>query len=55
METKNKKIQVHTLDIKDIDKHFPTYSEVTMSPLPKGHVARLASIRLLKSQQTYAK
>lgn len=43
METKNKKIQVQTIDIKDIDKLFPTYSEITMSPLPKGHVARLVS------------
>ena len=50
METKNKKIQVQTIDIKDIDKQFPTHSEVTMSPLPKGHVARLATIHLAKTQ-----
>lgn len=50
METRNKKIEVQTIDIKDIDKLFPTYSEVTMSPLPKGHIARLATIRLVKAQ-----
>ena len=50
METKNKKIQVQTIDIKDIDKLFPTYSEITMSPLPKGHVARLATIHKVKAQ-----
>lgn len=50
METKNKKIEVQTIDIKDIDKLFPTHSEITMSPLPKGHVARLATIRLVKAQ-----
>ena len=36
METKDKKIQVHTIDYKDIDKFFPARSEITMSPLPKG-------------------
>ena len=50
METKNKKIQVHTIDYKDIDKFFPAHSEITMSPLPKGHVARLATIHKVKAQ-----
>lgn len=50
METKNKKIQVHTIDYKDIDKFFPAHSEITMSPLPKGHVARLATIHMVKVQ-----
>ena len=36
METKDKKIQVHIIDYKDIDKFFPARSEITMSPLPKG-------------------
>ncbi len=50
METKDKKIQVHTIDYKDIDKFFPAHSEITMSPLPKGHVARLATIHKVKAQ-----
>ena len=50
MEAKNKKIQIHTIDSKDIDKFFPAHSEITMSPLPKGHVARLATIHLVKAQ-----
>ena len=50
METKDKKIQVHTIDYKDIDKFFPAHSEITMSPLPKGHVARLATIHKVKVQ-----
>lgn len=50
METKDKKIQVHTIDYKDIDKFFPTHSEITMSPLPKGHVARLTTIHKVKAQ-----
>ena len=49
METKDKKIQVHTIDCKDIDKFSPAHSEVTMSPLPKGHVAKLANIHLVKA------
>ena len=49
METKDKKIQVHTIDY-DIDKFFPAHSEITMSPLPKGHVARLATINKVKVQ-----
>lgn len=50
METKDKKIQVHTIDYKDIDKFFPARSEITMSPLPKGHIARLATIHKVKIQ-----
>ncbi len=50
METKNKKIQIQTIDVKDIDKFFPAHSEVTMSPLPKGHIAKLATIHLVKAQ-----
>ena len=50
METKDKKIQVNTIDSKDIDKFFPAHSEITMSPLPKGHVARLATIHKVKIQ-----
>lgn len=50
METKDKKIQVHTIDYKDIYKFFPAHSEITMSPLPKGHVARLATIHKVKAQ-----
>ena len=50
METKNKKIQVHTIDNKDIDKFFPAHSEITMSPLPKGHIARLTTIHKVKIQ-----
>ena len=50
METKDKKIQVHTIDSKDIDKFFPAHSEITMSPLPKGHIARLATIHMVKAQ-----
>ena len=50
MKTKDKKIQVHTIDSKDIEKFFSAHSEITMSPLPKGHVARLATIRLVKAQ-----
>lgn len=49
METKDKKIQVHTIDNKDIDKFFPTFSEITMSQLPKGHIARLATIHKVKA------
>lgn len=49
METKDKKIQVHTIDSKDIDKFFPAHSEITMSPLPRGHVARLATNHLVKA------
>ena len=49
METKDKKIQVHTIDSKDIDKFFPAHSEITMSLLPKGHVARLATNYLVKA------
>ena len=50
METKNKKIQVHTIVYKDIDKFFPAHSEITMSPLPKGHIARLTTIHMVKAQ-----
>ena len=50
METKDKKIQVHTIDYKDIDKFFPAHSEITMSPLPKGHIARLTTIHKVKVQ-----
>ena len=50
METKDKKIQVHTIDNKDIDKFFPAHSEITMSPLPKGHIARLTTIHKVKIQ-----
>ena len=50
METKDKKIQVHTIDYKDIDKFFPAHSEITMSPLPKGHIARLDTIHMVKAQ-----
>lgn len=50
METKDKKIQVHTIDNKDIDKFFPTFSEITMSQLPIGHIARLATIHKVKAQ-----
>ena len=49
METKSKKIKVQTLDIKDIDKFFPANSEDTMSPLPKGHIAKLTSIYWVKA------
>ena len=49
METKDKKIQVHTIDNKDIDKYFLAFSEITMSPLPKGHVARLTTIHKVKA------
>lgn len=45
----NKKIQVYTIDVKDVDKQFPTNSEVVMSPLPDGHVARLATIHMVKT------
>ncbi len=37
METKDKKIQVHTIDYKDIDKFFPA-------------IARLATINKVKVQ-----
>ena len=50
METKDKKIQVHTIDSKDIDKFFPAHSEITMSPLPKRHIARLTTIHKVKAQ-----
>ena len=50
METKDKKIQVHTIDNKDIDKYFLAFSEITMSPLPKGHIARLTTIHKVKIQ-----
>ena len=50
METKEKKIQVHTIDNIDIDKFFPAHNEITMSPLPKGHIARLATIHKVKIQ-----
>ena len=50
MKTKDKKIQVHTIDSKDIDKFFPAHSEITMSPLPKGHIARLPTIHKIKAQ-----
>ena len=50
METKDLKIQVHTIDSKDIDKFFPAHSKITMYPLPKGHVARLATIHKVKTQ-----
>ena len=50
METKDKKIQVHTIDCKDIDKFFPAHSEITMSPLPKRHIARLTTIHKVKAQ-----
>ena len=49
-DLKDKKIQVHTIDYKDIDKFFPARSEITMSPLPKGHIARLATIHKVKAQ-----
>ena len=50
MKTKDKKIQVYTIDSKDIDKFFPAHSEITMSPLPKGHIARLTTIHKIKAQ-----
>lgn len=50
MAANRKKIVVHTINIEDTDKVFPNYSEVTMPPLPEGHVAKLASIRLVKAR-----
>ena len=50
MVTKDRKIQVHTIDNKDIDKYFPDHSEITMSPLPKKHIARLTTIHKVKAQ-----
>ena len=47
---KTRKIQVHTIDYKDIDKFFPAHSEITMSPLPKGYIARPTTIYKVKIQ-----
>lgn len=44
-----KKIVVHTINIEESEKLFPTNSEVTMSPLPEGHVAKLASMHIVRS------
>ena len=41
---------IHTIDNKDIDKFFLAFSEITMSPLPKGHIARLTTIHKVKAQ-----
>lgn len=41
---------IHTIDNKDIDKYFLAFSEITMSPLPKGHIARLTTIYKVKAQ-----
>ena len=41
---------IHTIDNKDIDKYFLAFSEITMSPLPKGHIARLTTIHKVKAQ-----
>ena len=45
--TKNRIIEVHTMSVDDFNSRYPANSEITMSPIPKGHVARLASLRLL--------
>ena len=41
METKDKKIQVHTIDNKDIDKFFPAHSEI--SSKGRKHTVKLFS------------
>ena len=41
---------IHAIDNKDIDKYFLAFSEITMSPLPKGHIARLTTIHKVKAQ-----
>ena len=41
---------IHAIDNKDIDKYFLAFSEITMSPLPKGHIARLTTIHKIKAQ-----
>ena len=41
---------IHTIDNKDIDKFFPAHSEITMSPLPKGYIARPTTIYKVKIQ-----
>lgn len=41
METKDKKIQVHTIDYKDIDKFFPAHSEI--SSKVRKHTVKLFS------------
>lgn len=45
--TRKKAIEVHTMSIENFNNRFPANSEITMPPIPKGHVARLASLRLL--------
>ena len=49
MATKRKKIVVYTISIEESEKMFPIKTEVTMPPLPEGHVARLASMRLIRT------
>lgn len=47
--TNRKKIVVHTINIEESERLFPTYSEVTMSPLPDGHIAKLASMHIVRN------
>lgn len=49
MSTNRKKIIVHTINMEESEKLFPINSEVTMPPIPEGHVAKLASIHLVKT------
>ncbi len=41
METKDKKIQIHTIGNKDIDKYFPAHSEI--SSKVRKHTVKLFS------------
>ena len=41
METKDKKIQIHTIGNKDIDKYFPAHSEI--SSKGRKHTVKLFS------------
>ena len=46
-KTKNKIVEVHTMSVEDFNSQYPANSEITMPPIPKGHIARLASLHLL--------
>ena len=42
----SKEKKVHIVAIEEFNKLFPANTEVNMSPLPEGHVAKLASFHL---------
>lgn len=44
----NKEKKVNVVGLEEFNKLYPGNSEVTMHPLPEGHVAKLATFHIVK-------